>query len=105
VPASAGNHPDRLKKPFLLKLESKATAMTGPIICGNCGSISQEPKSGNRGSLILEILLWLFFILPGIIYTIWRRRGKPCCPKCGSENIMPLNTPGGQETKRKFGHA
>ena len=76
--------------------------MQGPIICGNCGSVSPEARKGTRGSLILEIVLWCSFILPGVAYTIWRRKGKPNCPQCGNENIMPLNTPGGQETQRRF---
>lgn len=76
--------------------------MQGPIICTNCGLTSPAPKKAIRGSLILEIILWLSFILPGVIYTIWRRNGKPSCPNCGNSNIMPLNSPGGQEVQRRF---
>jgi hypothetical protein len=76
--------------------------MQGPIICASCGTVSAAPRPAMRGSLILEIFLWLFFIFPGVFYSFWRRKGKESCPNCNSENIMPVNSPGGQETLRRF---
>ena len=76
--------------------------MQGPIICGNCGNVSAEARKPKRGSTLLEILLWCCAILPGVVYSIWRRNGKLNCPFCGNERIMPLNSPGGQETQRRF---
>ena len=45
-----------------------------------------------RTTLILILLL--FWILPGIVYSIWRRAGKPQwqCPSCGSRRTVPYHS-------------
>ncbi len=72
------------------------------IICERCGKTADKAVAKTQGSLLLELLLWLFFILPGVIYTIWRRSGKPGCPHCGSEQVVPLESPKGRELERRF---
>ena len=43
-----------------------------------------------KGSTIVEIILYLFYIIPGIIYSIWRRQGPPnVCPLCRSASLVP----------------
>lgn len=65
-------------------------------ICTVCGYLG-KPKNNTKGSFVLEVALWLFFIIPGIIYSLWRVTNKyRGCPKCSSTAIIPLDTPNGQ---------
>lgn len=61
-------------------------------ICTNCGLSTNEGMI--RGNLWIEIILWLAYIVPGIIYSIWRRSGPPTiCPSCKKEALEPYNSP------------
>ena len=52
------------------------------VKCPNCG-YEGSPKTFAPGSLLLEIFLWIFFLVPGVIYSIWRMEGKyRGCPQC-----------------------
>ena len=66
------------------------------LICTACGSTGKT-KSETPGSIFIEILLWLCFIVPGLIYSIWRmsRRHKVCAA-CGSAALVPASSPVGQ---------
>jgi len=67
------------------------------LLCTNCGC-QGKPKLRVKGSFFIEIILWLFFIVPGLIYTIWRLTTKQnVCVKCGSENLIPLDSPKAQQ--------
>ena len=59
--------------------------------CMDCGYRGRA-KNYTKGSLALEILLWLFFIVPGLIYSFWRlTSGKYTgCPVCRSEKIISI---------------
>jgi len=71
-------------------------------ICAHCG-FQGKPVSQTKGSIWIEIILWLFFILPGVIYSIWRlsTRAK-VCPKCKQPNMIPLDTPQGKKLADSF---
>lgn len=70
------------------------------MICANCGSIG-KPKKVTKGSLFIEIILWLCFFIPGLIYSIWRMTSKyTACPSCGAKNMVPLNSPVGQKLQK-----
>lgn len=61
--------------------------------CADCG---HEGRAGStvRGSLALEIVFWLLFIIPGLIYSIWRTSTRrPACSRCGSERLVPPDSP------------
>lgn len=48
--------------------------------------------------MAVEIILWLCFIVPGLIYSIWRMSSyHAACPVCGSSTLVPLNSPNGQK--------
>lgn len=65
--------------------------------CNNCGSI-MKPRKKTQGFLIVEIILWIAFIVPGLIYTIWRTFTKyKACRECNSRNIIPVDSPRGKE--------
>jgi len=71
-------------------------------ICSTCGYVG-KPKSATSGSFLMELVLWLLLILPGIIYSIWRLTTKHLvCPKCGNATMIPLDTPKGQELAKTF---
>jgi len=75
------------------------------MICTNC-YYRGEPKTITKGSIWIEIALWLFFLLPGIIYSVWRLATRTkACPSCGQETLIPEESVRGQELvkKRKLG--
>ena len=73
------------------------------IICTRCGSVSKRAQRTMQGSFLMECFLWLLFIVPGLIYSIWRLTTKGrACPACGSRDIVPLTTPMGQKLQRQF---
>lgn len=61
--------------------------------CMTCG-VDGLTKTRTRGSIFIEIVLWLCLIVPGLIYSIWRLTTKrQVCASCGAENIIPLDSP------------
>ena len=71
--------------------------MTTQMVCPNCGSVA-IPKRYIKGSFLIEILLWLLLIVPGLIYSVWRMTSRyKGCPACGAANMIPLGTPRANE--------
>ena len=69
----------------------------GKYICTSCGTVG-NPKRVVRGSILMEIALWLFFILPGLIYSVWRLTTKyNACPECKNATMIPITSPLGQK--------
>ena len=61
-------------------------------ICMECGC-QKEPVDAKRGLWIIEILMWFMFIVPGVIYSIWRRlRKHKVCPNCMSPAMELTNS-------------
>lgn len=68
--------------------------------CPHCGAVGY-PKRKARGSFGVELALWLCFLLPGIIYSVWRGTTKYlACPECGSPGVIPLDSPRAREALR-----
>jgi len=61
-------------------------------ICADCGS--REPAIlKNRGYAWMEILCWLALVLPGIIFSIWRRaRRHWVCAYCGNPSMISIHS-------------
>lgn len=62
--------------------------------CTQCHTHTNTAKM--KGNGWIELVLYFFYILPGVIYSIWRRSGKPNgCPTCGHAALIPagLNEP------------
>src|SRR5690349_13871604 len=79
--------------------------------CAACGYVG-NPVKKVEGSFLVELFLWLTFILPGLIYSLWRTMSqKTCCPKCGSVTMIPADSPiakaalGGRYKASKYGQA
>lgn len=61
--------------------------------CMVCGT-DAKPKSKTKGSIWIELFLWLMFIVPGVIYSLWRLSTREkVCPACGAPNMVPLESP------------
>ncbi|MEE9499260.1 MAG: hypothetical protein V3V24_07960 [Nitrospinaceae bacterium] len=57
-------------------------------VCMECGC-QRDPIDANRGLWVVEIFMWLLYILPGVIYSIWRRvRKHQVCPKCRNPSVV-----------------
>lgn len=71
--------------------------MTKQFICKSCGYVGTTQKI-TKGSFFIEIVLWLCFFIPGLIYTIWRLTTTySACPECKNDSMIPINTPVGQK--------
>lgn len=71
------------------------------MICASCGSTGS--KTETPGSFLIELLLWICFLIPGLIYSIWRLSArKPVCPSCGGSGMIPLNSPRGQKLRQEM---
>jgi len=71
---------------------------TGPeLVCTTCGHVGQA-RQRVRGSIFIELVLWVCFIIPGVIYSIWRltTRAK-VCTSCGSTALVPTDSPVGRK--------
>lgn len=62
--------------------------LTRKYLCMECGC-QREPIIAKRGFLIIELFMWLMYILPGVIYSIWRRvRTQQVCTNCRTPSIV-----------------
>ena len=57
--------------------------------CTGCGHETALPKQ--RGSLAVEIILWLFYLVPGLLYHYWRKGGTTC-PACNKELLVDMTS-------------
>ena len=71
--------------------------MKPSFYCLDCG-FAGSSKTITLGSFLVELVLWLFFLLPGLIYSTWRltSRKQGCC-MCGSTRIIPADSPRARE--------
>lgn len=69
-------------------------------VCTSCGYVG-TPGTVTKGSAVLEVFLWLCFLVPGIIYTVWRLMSRQDgCPRCGQATLVPVYSPLGQKFVR-----
>lgn len=72
------------------------------FICGSCGT-KNNGKTHTRGSFIMELGLWLCFLIPGLIYSVWRlTTRRKVCTECNSPEIIGLETPRGKKLSIEF---
>ena len=71
----------------------------GDWICTQC-NWTGRPVSFTGGSFLIELLLWLFLCLPGLIYSIWRlTTRRKVCPVCRSQALIPYGSPRAQSMR------
>lgn len=83
-------------------------------ICPNCGT-TDVPVKRTRGSLVLELLLWLaglglaiwtvgLSLLVALTYSIWRLATRyEACRSCKQPGPIRLQSPRGKELLEKYG--
>ena len=72
--------------------------MAKELACSACHTVIKKPKKHTKGSFLIEVILWISFIIPGLIYTIWRVSSRSnVCPECGSQNLIPSSSPAAQK--------
>lgn len=76
--------------------------MKKQMICTACGTAGKT-RSVTRGSLLIELILWICFILPGLIYSIWRLTTRAtACGACGSTALVPVDSPAGKRLAQQL---
>jgi hypothetical protein len=76
--------------------------MAKPTICASCGTVGQA-KIVTKGSLLIEIFLWLCLIVPGVLYSLWRLTSRhKACRACGAQNLIPVDSPLGRQLQAKI---
>ena len=69
--------------------------MAQKLICSTCGHIGSS-KTAVKGNIFIEIVLWLCFLIPGLIYSLWRSSSRyKKCTACGATTLIPLDSPVG----------
>lgn len=67
------------------------------MLCTSCGCVA-PPKTVTRGSVLIELVLWCFLIVPGICYSLWRLTTRyRACRGCEAPTVIPLNSPIAQQ--------
>ncbi len=71
--------------------------MSQKFICSQCGHVGQT-KNVMKGSIVIELILWLCFLLPGLIYSRWRASTMhKVCVLCNSSSLIPVDSPLGKK--------
>lgn len=67
-------------------------------ICTTCGYKGKAIKVV-KGSFIIEVILWFCFLVPGVIYSVWRLTtvSFKTCPQCKNPTMIPASSPVGQK--------
>lgn len=83
------------------KLQAGAKAFADEIsggeqICTQCGRQGRA-KTITKGSIFIELVLWICFLIPGLIYSIWRLSSRTkACPDCKTPTMISVNSPRGK---------
>jgi predicted RNA-binding Zn-ribbon protein involved in translation (DUF1610 family) len=71
------------------------------MYCPQCGAVGAG-KRRTKGSFLVEVILWLCFIIPGLLYSLWRVSSRETvCAKCGATGIIPADSPKAREALGK----
>lgn len=65
------------------------------MVCTRCLE-SDLPRLVKPGSIFIELVLWMAFLLPGLLYSLWRiSRQHDACQHCGSTELVETDSPRG----------
>jgi hypothetical protein len=71
-------------------------------VCSRCGTAG-DSKTQTKGSTLIELILWCCMIVPGLIYSVWRRSSRQkVCRACGADALVPAISPIGQQLAAQF---
>jgi hypothetical protein len=69
----------------------------GTQYCMQCGTVSNG-KRHVPGSILIELVMWCCFLIPGLIYSIWRHSAqKKVCTQCKQPGLIPVMSPKAQK--------
>jgi ssDNA-binding Zn-finger/Zn-ribbon topoisomerase 1 len=61
--------------------------------CPACGSVN-DGRRHVPGSILIELVLWICLLIPGLIYSIWRHAASTkACSVCKTVGLIPVNSP------------
>lgn len=67
--------------------------MAADLFCTTCHAVGR-PRTETRGSFWVEVFLWILFLIPGLLYSLWRlTTRRKVCPTCGAPTLVPLASP------------
>jgi len=70
--------------------------MAAVMLCPHCLT-QAKPKTYTKGSIGIELLAWLLFLIPGLFYSLWRMNSRyRGCPSCGEPGMIHIDTPRAQ---------
>lgn len=71
--------------------------MSDELVCTACGHVGPS-KTITKGHFALEVVLWLCFLVPGFIYSVWRHTSRyEACPVCDNPKLLPKTAPMAQK--------
>lgn len=86
---------------IIYKCYNRQGVSMAEIVCTSCGYVG-EPKTITKGSMAVELVLWLLLIVPGLIYSVWRLTSRhEGCPSCGQTALIPVESPMGKKFLRE----
>ncbi|WP_239190734.1 HDOD domain-containing protein [Candidatus Nitrotoga sp. HW29] len=70
-------------------------------LCTSCAYVGKM-KTVIKGNVKTGIILWFCFLIPGLIYSIWRSRSRhEVCPICNGVTIIPADSPQAKQIIRE----
>lgn len=67
------------------------------LTCTTCSAQTDAPQSITKGSFVIEVVLWLALIIPGLLYSLWRQSTRrTVCPACGKATLVVAKTSDGR---------
>lgn len=77
--------------------------MAKTLVCTQCGYVGKA-KTAVKGNGAIEIVLWLCFLIPGIIYSLWRSGSRhKVCPQCKGDILIPADAPRARKVMEENG--
>lgn len=77
--------------------------MAQQLVCTACGT-KGVPRRTTPGSFLIELFLWCCFLVPGLIYSLWRLSSrKAVCSACGGAQLVPPDSPVGRRLMAGLG--
>lgn len=94
LPIVSPAKPPPLAPPVMPVIDTRIRARRGDWVCTRCGHVGSTGTE-TPGNLLIEIILWLFFLIPGLIYSIWRiSKRHHVCRSCGvGAGLIPATSP------------
>lgn len=69
------------------------------LVCGYEG----RPHKTKRGTKTMEMMIWTILLVPGPIYSLWRRVGLPKqCPNCKQFKMVGIHSDQGLIKQRQI---